>query len=202
MLRFGRARGATLAAVVSVLAGAAAWLAACDDPPPGLIQCLESISPPTATVAAGASATFTVSVANPDDDDATAVVVEWTVSGGGSLDQTETTLTLIDQSDPYGNPLGTNGTTPNTFHALGPAGAYTLQANVLQGGGCLAQSLPAVSIQVTGTLPVDAGAPDAAIEAGVDASDDAAIEAGVDASDDAAAEAGVDAGGDDAADGE
>jgi hypothetical protein len=182
--------------LVSTLAGAAAWLAACDDDPPGNIQCLESISPPSATVAAGGSTTFTVSVANPDDDDATAVVIEWIVSGGGSLSQSETTLTLIDQSDPYGNPLGVNGTSPNTFNALGPDGTYTLQVNVLQGGGCLPQSLPPVAIQVTGTLPVDAGAPDGSTEAGDAASDDAATESGVDAGGDDGAD------GDDAADGD
>jgi uncharacterized repeat protein (TIGR01451 family) len=193
MLRIRRPRGVALAAVLgalSVTAVVAASLPGCGDSPPGPIQCLESLSPSTASVAAGSTATFTVAVANPDDDDATAVVVVWTLSGGGTLDQAETTLTLIDQTDPYGNPLGTNGTTTNTFNALGPAGAYTLQASVLAGGGCLAQTLPAASIQVTGTLPVDAGAPDGA----ADGDTDGAV--------DGAADGAADAAGDDAADGE
>jgi uncharacterized repeat protein (TIGR01451 family) len=170
MLRIRRPRGVVAAVVgaLSVSGLVAASLPGCGDGPPGAIQCLESISPSTASVAAGSTVVFTVSVANPDDDDATAVVVVWTISGGGTLDQSETTLTLVDQSDPYGNPLGTNGTTPNTFNAVGPAGAYTLQASVLAGGGCLAQTLPVVPIQVTGTLPVDAGAPDASSDAGGD----------------------------------
>jgi hypothetical protein len=181
MLRFGRARGFALAAavvVLSVVGLVAALLPGCGDSPPGPIQCLESISPSTASVAAGSATTFTVSVANPDDDDATAVVVVWTLSGGGALDQSETTLTLIDQSDPYGNPLGTNGTTSNTFNAVGPAGSYTLQASVLPGGGCLAQTLPVVAIAVTGTLPVDAGVPDGSSDAASDAVSDVANDVG------------------------
>lgn len=168
MLRLRRPSGAALAAIVVVLSAVsvlAASLPGCGDSPPGDIQCLESIAPTSGAIAAGSSSTFTVSLANPDDDDGTAVVVVWMLSGGGTLDQSETTLSLTDQTDPYGNPLGTAGTSSNTVNAVGPAGTYTLQASTLEGGGCVAQTLPPVSIQITGELLADGGAGDAASDA-------------------------------------
>jgi hypothetical protein len=172
---------------LAVAASVAAWLPGCDESP-GPTQCLESIAPTSAIVPAGSFATFTVSVGNPDNDNVGGVTVTWTLSGGGTLDRDQTTISLVDQTDDYGNPAGTLGTTSDAFHAVGPAGPYTLQVSVSAGGGCLAHSLPAVALEVTGSLPPDAGAPDGSSEGGEDASSEAG--------EDGSSEGGEDAGGD------
>jgi len=147
------------------LAGALAWAGCKSDGPPASTKCLGSIMPAEISVAAGASAPFTVSIGNPDDDTGGANTVAWMASGGGHFDPQETVLTQVPKTDMFDYPAGTEGSTTNAFHADGPVGTYGVEVTVLPGAGCAAATFTAV-VHVT-PAAADGGAPPA--DGGADA---------------------------------